>query len=96
MFQNQQNSGVRGAPLGTSRLQNGKLGEETAQAIVSQEATNAGVRVPGSGSQWAFGGPMGGAPGLATTQSRANGSALSSFAQTIGGSQPHGAPLNLE
>jgi CCR4-NOT transcription complex subunit 2 len=54
------------------------------------------MRVPGSGSQWAFGGPMGGAPGLATTQSRANGSALSSFAQTIGGSQPHGAPLNLE
>ncbi|KAF2260737.1 hypothetical protein CC78DRAFT_584520 [Lojkania enalia] len=74
MFQNQQNTGARGAPLGSGRLQNGKLG---------------------GGSQWAFGGPMGGAPGLSTAQSRANGGGLSSFAQTIGGSQPH-TPLNLE
>ncbi|KAF2180539.1 hypothetical protein K469DRAFT_592262 [Zopfia rhizophila CBS 207.26] len=74
MFQNQQSSANRGAPLGSGRLQNGKLG---------------------SGSQWAFGGPMGGAPGLSTAQSRANGAGLSSFAQTIGSSQPH-TPLNLE
>ncbi|ORY09513.1 hypothetical protein BCR34DRAFT_625700 [Clohesyomyces aquaticus] len=74
MFQNQQNSTARGAPLGSNRLQNGKMG---------------------SGSQWGFGGPMGGAPGLSATQSRANGTGLSSFAQTIGSSQPH-TPLNLE
>lgn len=74
MFQNQQNTS-RGAPLGTNRLQNGKLG--------------------GNNSQWSFGGPMGGAPGLSATQTRTNGSGLSSFAQTIGGSQPH-TPLNLE
>ncbi|CAI6337558.1 unnamed protein product [Periconia digitata] len=49
----------------------------------------------GTGSQWAFGGPMGGAPGLSNAPSRANGSGLSSFAQTIGGSQSH-TPLNLE
>ncbi|PVH98950.1 hypothetical protein DM02DRAFT_595203 [Periconia macrospinosa] len=49
----------------------------------------------GSGSQWVFSGPMGGAPGLSNAQSRANGGGLSSFAQTIGGSQSH-TPLNLE
>ncbi|KAL5419853.1 hypothetical protein PMIN04_006750 [Paraphaeosphaeria minitans] len=49
----------------------------------------------GTGSQWAFGGPMGAAPGLPNAQSRANGGGLSSFAQTIGGSQSH-TPLNLE
>ncbi|KAF2019342.1 hypothetical protein BU24DRAFT_418949 [Aaosphaeria arxii CBS 175.79] len=49
----------------------------------------------GSGSQWSFGGPMGGAPGLSSAQSRTNGAGLSSFAQTIGNSQPH-TPLNLE
>ena len=51
--------------------------------------------VSGSSSQWAFGGPMGAAPGLSNAQSRTNGGALSSFAQTIGGSQSH-TPLNLE
>lgn len=72
MFQNQQNTANRGAPLGSGRLQNGKLG---------------------SGSQWGFGGPMGGAPGLSTAQSRTNGGGISSFAQTIGSSQPH-TPLD--
>lgn len=38
---------------------------------------------------------MGAAPGLPNAQSRANGGGLSSFAQTIGGSQSH-TPLNLE
>ena len=47
----------------------------------------------GSGSQWGFGGPMGGAPGLSTAQSRTNGGGISSFAQTIGSSQPH-TPLD--
>lgn len=47
-----------------------------------------------AGSQWIFAGPMG-APGLTTGQSRANGASLSSFAQTIGSSQPH-TPLNPE
>jgi len=47
----------------------------------------------GSGSQWGFGGPMGGAPGLSTAQSRTNGGGISSFAQTIGSSQSH-TPLD--
>ncbi|KAJ4363175.1 transcriptional regulator [Neocucurbitaria cava] len=38
---------------------------------------------------------MGGAPGLSNAQSRTNGAAMSSFAQAMGGSQPH-TPLNLE
>ncbi|KAI8938559.1 hypothetical protein NX059_004442 [Plenodomus lindquistii] len=38
---------------------------------------------------------MGGAPGLPNAQPRANGGAMSSFAQAMGGSQPH-TPLNLE
>ncbi|KAF1960577.1 hypothetical protein CC80DRAFT_403643 [Byssothecium circinans] len=49
----------------------------------------------GNNSQWGFGGPMGGAPGLSNAQPRANGAGLSSFAQTIGGSQSHSS-LNLE
>ncbi|KAF2850458.1 hypothetical protein T440DRAFT_489679 [Plenodomus tracheiphilus IPT5] len=73
MFQTQHNAG-RGAPLGTNRLQNGKLG---------------------GSSQWGFGAPMGGAPGLPNAQSRTNGGAMSSFAQAMGGSQPH-TPLNLD
>lgn len=73
MFQTQQNTG-RGAPLGSNRLQNGKLG---------------------GASQWGFGAPMGGAPGLSNAQSRTNGGVMSSFAQAMGASQPH-TPLNLE
>ncbi|CAO2652970.1 Nn.00g023810.m01.CDS01 [Neocucurbitaria sp. VM-36] len=74
MFQTQQ-SAPRGGPLGSNRLQNGKMG---------------------GASQWGgFGAPMGGAPGLSNTQSRTNGAAMSSFAQAMGGSQPH-TPLNLE
>ncbi|KAF1843552.1 uncharacterized protein K460DRAFT_288673 [Cucurbitaria berberidis CBS 394.84] len=74
MFQTQQNT-TRGAPLGSNRLQNGKLG---------------------GASQWGgFGAPMGGAPGLSNAQTRTNGAAMSSFAQAMGGSQPH-TPLNLE
>ncbi|KAH7382728.1 hypothetical protein DE146DRAFT_681711 [Phaeosphaeria sp. MPI-PUGE-AT-0046c] len=49
----------------------------------------------GGASQWAFGGAMGGAPGLSNTQTRTNGAAMSSFAQAMSGSQPH-TPLNLE
>lgn len=94
MFQSQQTSGARGGPLGSGRLQNGKLGECSFNAWKSLAWADDMVTT-GSGSQWAFGGPMGGAPGLSTQQSRANGGGLSSFAQTIGGSQPH-TPLNLE
>jgi CCR4-NOT transcription complex subunit 2 len=92
MFQNQQNS-ARGGPLGGSRLQNGKLGEPARMSTTGPWLT--ALLVLGNGSQWAFGGPMGAAPGLPNAQSRANGSGLSSFAQTIGGSQSH-TPLNLE
>ncbi|KAL5119164.1 transcriptional regulator [Pleosporales sp. CAS-2024a] len=49
----------------------------------------------GGASQWAFGGALGGAPGLANTQTRPNGGPMSSFAQAMSGSQPH-TPLNLE
>lgn len=48
----------------------------------------------GAASQWGFGAPMG-APGLSNAQTRTNGGAMSSFAQAMGGSQPH-TPLNLE
>ncbi|EMD63136.1 hypothetical protein GGP41_005158 [Bipolaris sorokiniana] len=48
----------------------------------------------GGGSQWGFGAPMG-APGLSNAQTRTNNGAMSSFAQAMGGSQPH-TPLNLE
>jgi len=48
----------------------------------------------GATSQWGFGAPMG-APGLSNAQTRTNGGAMSSFAQAMGGSQPH-TPLNLE
>jgi CCR4-NOT transcription complex subunit 2 len=48
----------------------------------------------GSGSGWGFAIPMGGAPGLPTPQSRPNSAAMSSFAQTIGGSQSS-TPLDL-
>jgi hypothetical protein len=37
MFQNQQNAN-RGAPLGTNRLQNGKMGEERLGHIVQERA----------------------------------------------------------
>jgi CCR4-NOT transcription complex subunit 2 len=53
------------------------------------------IHVTGGASQWAFGGAMGGAPGLTNTQTRTNGAAMSSFAQAMSGSQPH-TPLNLE
>ncbi|KAL6154799.1 hypothetical protein ACJBU6_06418 [Exserohilum turcicum] len=48
----------------------------------------------GGASQWGFGAPMG-APGLSNAQTRTNNGAMSSFAQAMGGSQPH-TPLNLE
>jgi hypothetical protein len=77
-----------------ARLQNGKLGESTTRAT-NTFSTDRPV-VLGGNSQWAFGGQsMGGAPGLSNAQPRANSVGLSSFAQTIGGSQSH-TPLNLE
>ncbi|KAF1834073.1 hypothetical protein BDW02DRAFT_499246 [Decorospora gaudefroyi] len=48
----------------------------------------------GAASQWGFAAQMG-APGLSNAQTRTNGGAMSSFAQAMGGSQPH-TPLNLE
>jgi len=90
MFQNQQNAN-RGAPLGTQRLQNGKLGEEVWSRGYGVGAD--GVVVGAAASQWAFGAM--GAPGLTNTQARTNGGGMSSFAQAMSGSQPH-TPLNLE
>ncbi|MCJ1252549.1 hypothetical protein MMC24_000355 [Lignoscripta atroalba] len=63
----------RNTPLGSGRLQNGKLGN-----------------VP----SWGFGLPANGAPGLPTPQGRTPVGASTSFAQTIGGSQPS-TPLDL-
>jgi CCR4-NOT transcription complex subunit 2 len=57
--------------------------------------TSADYAIGGGASQWAFGGAMGGAPGLSNPQTRTNGGAMSSFAQAMSGSQPH-TPLNLE
>jgi len=93
MFQNQQNA-ARGAPLSGNRLQNGKLGKGTPKAAAMGAVADEMLFVA-SGSQWGFGGPMGAAPGLPNAQPRANSGALSSFAQTIGGSQTQN-PLNLE
>jgi hypothetical protein len=93
MFQNQQATN-RGAPLGANRLQNGKMGKEPARRSSQRHALT--TRMTGGASQWAFGGAMGGAPGLSNTQTRTNGAAaMSSFAQAMSGSQPH-TPLNLE
>jgi CCR4-NOT transcription complex subunit 2 len=56
---------------------------------------NADGDVIAGATQWGFGAPMG-APGLSNAQTRTNGTgAMSSFAQAMGGSQPH-TPLNLE
>lgn len=92
MFQNQQNAN-RSAPLGANRLQNGKMGEERPIYADGERALT--MLAAGGASQWAFGGAMGGAPGLSNTQTRTNGAAMSSFAQAMSGSQPH-TPLNLE
>jgi CCR4-NOT transcription complex subunit 2 len=97
MFPNQQAGASRATPLGASgRLQNGKAGMEPRnnRSPFDTRASMLSDGLPG-GSQWTFTGPMGGAPGLSTGQSRANGTGLSSFAQTIGSSQPH-TPLNPE
>jgi CCR4-NOT transcription complex subunit 2 len=91
MFQNQQNAN-RGAPLGTQRLQNSKLGEDVWMREWKVGADS--IVIGGAPSQWAFG-AMGGAPGLSNTQTRTNGGGMSSFAQAMSGSQPH-TPLNLE
>ena len=45
----------------------------------------------GNGTSWGFGAPANGAPGLPSVQPRQG---TSSFAQTIGGSQP-ATPLDL-
>ncbi|PGH12882.1 hypothetical protein AJ79_03982 [Helicocarpus griseus UAMH5409] len=47
----------------------------------------------GTGANWGFGLPMGGAPGLQSNQQRSV-NTMNSFAQSIGGSQP-GTPLDL-
>ncbi|MCJ1299565.1 hypothetical protein MMC08_002357 [Hypocenomyce scalaris] len=72
-FPGQQAPQNRTAPLGSGRLQNGKIG---------------------NGSTWGFGMPVNGAPGLPNPQSRPTSAATTSFAQTIGGSQP-ATPLDL-
>ena len=50
--------------------------------------------VKGNGNTWGFGIPANGAPGLSSVQVRPAGTGTSSFAQTIGGSQP-ATPLDL-
>jgi hypothetical protein len=78
----------QGRQLG-SRLTNGKMGMLEGLGLwsclwsISDDPNN----TTGSGSGWGFGVPMGGAPGLQHPQSRPNGAALTSFAQTIGGTQ---------
>lgn len=48
----------------------------------------------GNGTNWGFGAPANGAPGLPSVQSSQTGAGASSFAQRVGGSQP-AAPLDL-
>ncbi|KAF6224783.1 hypothetical protein HO133_009977 [Letharia lupina] len=48
----------------------------------------------GNGTNWGFGAPANGAPGLPSVQPSQTGVATSSFAQRVGGSQP-AAPLDL-
>lgn len=48
----------------------------------------------GNGTNWGFGAPANGAPGLPSVQPSQTGAGASSFAQRVGGSQP-AAPLDL-
>ena len=48
----------------------------------------------GNGTNWGFGAPANGAPGLPSVQPSQTGTGASSFAQRVGGSQP-AAPLDL-
>ncbi|KAA6411802.1 MAG: NOT2 family [Lasallia pustulata] len=72
-FPGQQAPQSRAAPLGSGRLQNGKIG---------------------NGPSWGYGMPVNGAPRLPNPQARPTSAATTSFAQTIGGSQP-ATPLDL-
>ncbi|KAI9821223.1 MAG: hypothetical protein M1827_003957 [Pycnora praestabilis] len=64
-------------------------------ALVSPEVADQGRYLDlGSSSNWGFGVPMGGTPGLPNPQTRPTSAAMTSFAQTIGGSQP-ATPLDL-
>ncbi|KZF25389.1 hypothetical protein L228DRAFT_244216 [Xylona heveae TC161] len=68
------------------------------QPLPNRTAPLATGRLPngkiGSGSNWGFGVPLGGAPGLPNPQSRPTSAAMTTFAQTLGASQP-ATPLDL-
>ena len=65
-----------------------------APSIFQREETNVFSSGKGNGANWGFGLGANGAPGLANSQARQTGTAATSFAQTIGSSQP-ATPLDL-
>ena len=85
----------RNTPLGSGRLQNAsKLGALTSSHITLYNETLTFLRLSGNGTNWGFGAPTNGAPGLPSVQPTQTGAGASSFAQRVGGSQP-AAPLDL-
>lgn len=86
----------RNTPLGSGRLQNTtKLG--AAEFLASRDVqwkADAFLNLLGNGTNWGFGAPANGAPGLPSVQPSQTGAGTSSFAQRVGGSQP-AAPLDL-
>ena len=85
----------RNTPLGSGRLQNtSKIGafELLPSRIVQWKLTP--LNLLGNGTNWGFGAPANGAPGLPSVQPSQTGTGASSFAQRLGGSQP-AAPLDL-
>ena len=85
----------RNTPLGSGRLQNtSKIGpfELLPSRTVQWKLTL--LSLLGNGTNWGFGAPANGAPGLPSVQPSQTGTGASSFAQRLGGSQP-AAPLDL-
>lgn len=85
----------RNTPLGSGRLQNtSKIGafELLPSRTVQWKLTP--LSLLGNGTNWGFGAPANGAPGLPSVQQSQTGTGASSFAQRVGGSQP-AAPLDL-
>ena len=85
----------RNTPLGSGRLQStSKLGALTSSRFTLYNETLTFLSSTGNGTNWAFGAPANGAPGLPSVQPNQTGAGASSFAQRVGGSQP-AAPLDL-
>ena len=85
----------RNTPLGSGRLQNtSKLGVSRHFKYCAVRRKADALSLLGNGTNWGFGAPANGAPGLPSVQPSQTGTGTSSFAQRVGGSQP-AAPLDL-